>query len=133
MKNREIDMKFLVIDDSSTMRRIIKNTIMRLGYKKENLFEAADGEIALEIFKEKGNGFFGIILTDINMPNKDGYGVIKEVRELDSDIPIVTISTEGGKTEVIKALKLGSTNYIVKPFTPQVLKSKLADILGEND
>ena len=123
-------MRFLVIDDSSTMRRIIKNTISRLGYKKEDLFEAEDGEIAIELFKEKGNGFFDIILTDINMPNKDGYEVIKEVRKSDQDIPIVTISTEGGKTEVIKALKLGSSNYIVKPFTPQVLKEKLATILN---
>jgi len=123
--------KFLVVDDSSTMRRIIKNTIIRLGYKKENLFEAEDGEVALNLFREKGNDFFGIILTDINMPNKNGYDLIKEVRKLDENIPIVTISTEGGKSEVLKALKLGSTNYIVKPFTPQVLKEKLKDILGE--
>lgn len=126
-------MNFLIVDDSSTMRRIIKNTIMRLGHKKESLFEAADGEIAIELFKEKGPEFFSIILTDINMPNKDGYAVIKEIREIDKDIPIVTISTEGGKVEVIKALKLGSTNYIVKPFTPQVLKEKLAMILGNNN
>jgi len=126
-------MKFLVIDDSSTMRRIIKNTIMRLGYKKEDLFEAADGEIAMELFRTKDKGFFDVVLTDIKMPNMDGYGVIKGVRDIDSDVPIITISTEGGKTEVIKALKLGSTNYIVKPFTPQELKEKLADILGEND
>ena len=105
---------------------------MRLGYKKEEIFEAADGELAMEVFKEKGKYFFSIILTDINMPNKDGYAVIKEVREIDKDIPIVTISTESGKMEVIKALKLGSTNYILKPFTPQVLKEKLAVILGEN-
>ena len=125
-------MKFLVIDDSSTMRRIIKNTIMRLGHKKEDIFEAEDGEIGLELFKSKEEGFFDAIFTDINMPNLDGYGVIKGIREIDEDIPIVTISTEGGKAEVIKALKLGSTNYIVKPFTPQVLKEKLKAILGED-
>lgn len=126
-------MRFLIVDDSSTMRRIIKNTVVRLGYRKEDLFEAADGKIAIDIFKEKDKDFFGIILCDINMPNKNGYEVIKEVREINKDIPIVMITTEGERKSVIIALKAGANNFIIKPFTPQVLKEKLGDILGEND
>lgn len=118
--------KILCLDDSSTMRRIISNTLFRVGVKKENLDLAEDGAIGFENFK---NNQYDIILTDINMPVCDGYSFIQNVRRRNKTIPIVVITTEGGKGEIIKALKLGATNYIVKPFTPQTLKEKIKLIL----
>ena len=93
-------MKILVVDDSSTMRRIIKNTLQRLGHQE--ILEAEHGVEAWQLRAEA-----------------------KYV-----DMPIIMVTTEGGKAEVITALKAGVNNYIVKPFTPQVLKEKLEDVLG---
>ena len=119
-------MKVLVLDDSNTMLRIITNTLARLGHK--DIVTAEDGLQGLEKFKDDK---FDIILTDWNMPNMDGLAFVKAVRKLNDDIPIVMITTEGGKAEVITALKAGVNNYVVKPFTAQVLKEKLKIILGE--
>ncbi len=121
-------MKILIVDDSKTMLRIISNTLKRIGHD-DNL-TAENGQEALELYN---NNKFDIILTDWNMPVMDGLAFVKAVRKIDKDTPIVMITTEGGKTSVIDALRAGVNNYIVKPFTPVVLKSKLADILGEND
>lgn len=118
-------MKILVVDDSATMRRIVKNVLERLGFK--DILEADDGLTASEMFKLYK---FDIILTDWNMPIMSGLEFVQNVRSVDKDIPIIMITTEGGKREVITALKAGVNNYIVKPFTPQVLKEKLEAILG---
>jgi two-component system chemotaxis response regulator CheY len=123
-------MKILVLDDSKTMLRIISNTLKRIGHS--DIVTAEDGVQGLEAY-HKADGKFDIILTDWNMPEMNGYEFVKKIRNINQDVPIVMITTEGGKAEVIKALKAGVNNYVVKPFTPQVLKSKLADILGEND
>jgi two-component system chemotaxis response regulator CheY len=124
MKVDLANLKVLVVDDSSTMVRIVSNTLKRIGI--ENIFTGADGIEGLEQFKiSKPN----MVLTDWNMPNMNGLELIKKIRLLDKDVPIVMITTEGGKREVITALKAGANNYIVKPFTPQVLKQKLEDIL----
>lgn len=121
-------MKILVVDDSSTMRRIIKNTLNHLGYK--DLLEAEDGAMAWETMTQ--NGDIGVLITDWNMPNMNGLELVKKVRaeQKYADMPIIMVTTEGGKTEVITALKAGVNNYIVKPFTPQVLKEKLEAVLG---
>jgi len=121
-------MKFLVVDDSKTMIRIIMNVLNRLGYK--DIITALDGLEAIEKIKE--NDDISIVITDFNMPNMDGLSLVKYIRtnERYKDIPIIMVTTEGGKTEVIKALKAGVNNYIVKPFTPQVLKDKLSTMLG---
>ena len=120
-------MKILVVDDSSTMRRIIKNTLGRLGHK--DLLEAEDGQVAWNVMKE--NEDIDILVTDWNMPVMNGLELVKKVRaeEKYADLPIIMITTEGGKTEVITALKAGVNNYIVKPFTPQVLQEKLEAVL----
>ncbi len=121
-------MKLLVVDDSSTMRRIIKNTLVRLGY--EDVLEGGDGVEGWNALHS--NPDIGMLITDWNMPEMNGLELVKKVRA-DSrftDLPIIMITTEGGKTEVITALKAGVNNYIVKPFTPQVLKEKLAVVLG---
>ena len=123
-------MKFLVLDDSKTMLRIISNTLKRIG--ESDIVVAEDGLVGLEKWNEY-NGKFGIILTDWNMPNMNGLDFVKEIRKKDKDIPIVMITTEGERKSVIIALKAGVNNFIIKPFTPQVLKEKLATILGAND
>jgi two-component system chemotaxis response regulator CheY len=124
-------MKILVVDDSSTMRRIIKNTLARLGYK--DVVEAGDGVEAWNALQE--NSDIGIVITDWNMPNMNGLELVKKIRaeEKYKDVPIIMVTTEGGKKEVITALKAGVNNYIVKPFTPQVLKEKLEAVIGRNE
>ena len=118
----------LVVDDSSTMRRIIKNTLSRLGY--DDVVEGEDGVQGWDALNQ--NPEIGMLITDWNMPEMNGLELVKKVRA-DSrftDLPIIMVTTEGGKAEVITALKAGVNNYIVKPFTPQVLKEKLAAVLG---
>lgn len=130
MKENRV-LKLLVVDDSSTMRRIIKNTLQRLGY--DDILEAEHGLQAWELLDTIEG--INILITDWNMPEMNGLDLVKKVRA-DSrfvDIPIIMVTTEGGKAEVITALKAGVNNYIVKPFTPQVLKEKLEVVLGIND
>lgn len=124
-------MKLLVVDDSSTMRRIIKNTLARLGYK--DVLEGADGVEGWE--QMNSNPDIEMLITDWNMPEMNGLELVKKVRA-DSrftDLPIIMVTTEGGKAEVITALKAGVNNYIVKPFTPQVLKEKLGAVMGVSE
>ncbi|MEA2017684.1 MAG: response regulator [Campylobacterota bacterium] len=116
-------MRILIVDDSSTMRRIIGNVVQQLGVAKEDFDEAEDGVVALKLYKEKNN--YDVVLTDWNMPNMNGLELVKAIRALDKKVPIVMITTEGGKGEVITALKAGVNNYIVKPFSADVLKEKL--------
>ncbi|MBR7118429.1 MAG: chemotaxis response regulator CheY [Helicobacteraceae bacterium] len=124
-------MKLLVVDDSSTMRRIIKNTLQRLGY--EDILEAEHGLQAWELLDTIDG--INILITDWNMPEMNGLDLVKKVKgdQRFADIPIIMVTTEGGKAEVITALKAGVNNYIVKPFTPQVLKEKLEAVLGVNE
>jgi len=119
------NLKVLVVDDSSTMLRIISNILQRLNIT--DIILAEDGVIGLEKYYEYKPH---LILSDRNMPNMNGLDLVKKIRTTDKDTPIVMITTEGGKSEVIAALKAGANNYIVKPFTPQVLKEKLQIILG---
>jgi two-component system chemotaxis response regulator CheY len=110
------------------MRRIIKNTLSRLGY--ENVFEGEDGLQGWNILDQHPD--IEMLITDWNMPEMNGLELVKKVRA-DSrfiDLPIIMVTTEGGKAEVITALKAGVNNYIVKPFTPQVLKEKLSAVFG---
>ena len=124
-------MKLLVVDDSSTMRRIIKNTLARLGYK--DVLEGADGVEGWNALDS--NPDVEMLITDWNMPEMNGLELVKKVRadERFADLPIIMVTTEGGKAEVITALKAGVNNYIVKPFTPQVLKEKLGAVMGVSD
>jgi two-component system chemotaxis response regulator CheY len=124
-------LKLLVVDDSSTMRRIIKNTLARLGYK--DILEGADG---VEGWAQMdSNPDIDMLITDWNMPEMNGLELVKKVRadERFIDTPIIMVTTEGGKSEVITALKAGVNNYIVKPFTPQVLKEKLGAVMGVSE
>ncbi len=115
-------MKILVVDDSSTMRRIIKNTLQRIGYT--DLIEAENGKDALG----KLDGI-DIILTDWNMPEMDGLEFVKHVRVDNKTIPILMVTTNAAKDDIVDALKNGVNNYIVKPFTPETLKEKVESVL----
>lgn len=121
-------MRLLVVDDSSTMRRIIRNTLERLGHT--DVIEAEHGVEAWE--KLSTDESVKVVITDWNMPEMNGLDLVKKIRaeQKYADMPIIMVTTEGGKAEVITALKAGVNNYIVKPFTPQVLKEKLEDVLG---
>ena len=120
-------MKILIVDDSSTMRRIIGNVVQQLGVSKGDFDEAEDGVVAWKILQETEIKY-DVILTDWNMPNMNGLELVKKIRSNVSKhktTPTVMITTEGGKGEVITALKAGVNNYIVKPFNAQTLKEKL--------
>ena len=121
------DTKILVVDDSSTMRRILRMSLARCGYT--NVEEAGDGNEGLNLCRSKQ---FDCILTDWNMPNMDGLQMILSLREIPSyaSVPIVMVTTEGAKDDVIEALTKGATSYIVKPFTPETLSEKLQEVLS---
>ena len=118
-------MKFLVVDDFSTMRRIVKNILKQLGY--EDIEEAEDGVNAYAKLK---NGGFGFVVSDWNMPNMDGMQLLKKIRndpEL-KDTPFLMVTAEAEKHKVVEAIKAGVNNYIVKPFTAELLKEKMDNI-----
>ncbi|HED08229.1 MAG TPA: response regulator [Ignavibacteria bacterium] len=122
-----MDLKFLVVDDSITMRRIVINSLRNLGYN--NFVEAGEGREALEkLSTEAGINF---IVTDWNMPEVSGLELVKAVRsdEKFSSIPILMVTTRGVKEDIVVALQAKVNNYIVKPFTPQILKEKIDQIL----
>ncbi|HHJ63802.1 MAG TPA: response regulator [Aquifex aeolicus] len=119
------NIRILVVDDMSTMRRIIKTILNQLGYS--NIEEAENGKQALaKLKKEK----FDFVITDWNMPEMDGLTLVKEIRsdeELKA-LPVLMVTAEAKKENVMEALKAGVNNYIVKPFTPEVLKEKMEKI-----
>jgi len=120
-------MKILAVDDSPTMRRIIVNTLKRAGY--ENVIEATDGKDALARLKTEK---FGFVITDWNMPEMDGLTFVTAIRadpEFKS-MPVLMITTRSVKEDIIEAMKAGVNNYIVKPFTPEILAEKINQILA---
>jgi two-component system, chemotaxis family, chemotaxis protein CheY len=117
--------KILVVDDFSTMRRIVKNLLKQLGY--ENIDEAEDGEQA---FSKLKSDKFQFVVSDWNMPNMTGIELIKKVRsdpEL-KDLPFLMVTAEAEKEKVVEAIKSGVNNYIIKPFTAEILKEKMEKI-----
>ncbi len=117
----------LVVDDSSTMRRIVVNTLGRCGFIKTE--QAGNGVEGLAKCREKQ---FDCILTDWNMPEMDGLAFAVEVRKLPNyaTVPIMMVTTEGGKQDIVEALTKGVTSYIVKPFTPDILKAKMDELFA---
>jgi len=117
--------KVLVVDDFPTMRRIIKNLLKQLGF--ENVDEAENGEDAL---KKLRSSEYGLVVSDWNMPVMEGIELLKNVRSDPQlkDIPFLMVTAEAEKEKVIEAIKAGVDNYIVKPFTGEVLKEKLEKI-----
>lgn len=121
------DIKILVVDDLSTMRKIIKNILYQLGFK--NIVEADDGTTALEILKKEK---VDLILADWNMPKMSGIELLKTIRsnEATKEIPFIMITAEAQKENILEAIKYRVNQYIVKPFTPETLKEKLKKVLG---
>ncbi|NOZ68078.1 MAG: chemotaxis protein CheY [Deferribacteres bacterium] len=121
----DLNIKILVVDDFSTMRRIVKNLLRQLGYI--NIEEAEDGAQAYSKLK---NGGFGFVVSDWNMPNMDGLALLKKMRSDEElkDIPVLMVTAEAEKDKVVTAIQAGVNNYIVKPFTGEVLKEKIDKI-----
>ena len=121
------DLKFLVVDDFSTMRRIIKNLLNDLGYP--NVEEADDGKTALPMLQA---GNFDFLITDWNMPGMPGLDLIKAVRADGklSKMPVLMLTAEAKREQIIEAAQAGVNGYIIKPFTAETLKEKLDKILG---
>ena len=121
------DTKILAVDDSPTMRRIIVNTLKRAGYN--NVVEAADGHEALEKLVSEG---INLVITDWNMPQMDGLALVKTLRNSDEyrELPVLMITTRSVREDIVKALKAGVNNYIVKPFSPETLRAKIEEVLG---
>ena len=117
--------KFLVVDDCSTMRRIVRNLLKELGFT--NADEAEDGAVALQ--KLKGGGF-DFVVTDWNMPNMDGLSLLQAVRADPAlkDLPVLMITAEAKRENIIMAAQAGASGYIVKPFTAATLGEKLTTI-----
>ncbi|MFH1194270.1 MAG: response regulator [bacterium] len=123
-----MDLKFLVVDDSVTMRRIVVNSLKTLGYAET--VEAGDGKEALS--KVEADSSINFIITDWNMPVCSGLELTKALREnsISANIPILMVTTRGVKDDIIEALQAKVSNYVVKPFTPAVLKEKIDQILA---
>lgn len=117
--------KVLVVDDFSTMRKVIRNLLKQLGY--ENIVEAGDGVMALELLRSQKIDF---IIADWNMPNMNGLELLKEVRAdaALSRTPFLMVTAESLRDNVIEAVRAGVDNYVVKPFTADVLSEKIAEI-----
>jgi len=123
----DLNMKVLIVDDFSTMRKIVRNIIKQIGFK--NIIEADDGKSAV---KELKKGKVDLILCDWNMPEMSGIDLLKTVRSDDElkDIPFVMITAEAQKDNILEAVKEGVSNYIVKPFTAETINEKLTKIFG---
>ncbi|MFH1852280.1 MAG: response regulator [Candidatus Neomarinimicrobiota bacterium] len=122
-----IDKKVLFVEDSPTMRRIIMNTLARLNIT--DVIEAENGKDALE---KLGNQEIGLVLTDWNMPEMNGEQLVVNLRKDPNyqEVPIVMITTRGMKEDVMTAMKIGVNGYVIKPFTPEVLKQKIEQIIS---
>ncbi|MGE8547026.1 chemotaxis response regulator CheY [Alcaligenes sp. WGS1538] len=119
------NLKILVVDDFPTMRRIIKNLLKDLGY--ENVDEAEDGQMGLEKLR---NGNFEFVVSDWNMPNLDGLEMLKQIRADAnlSSLPVLMVTAEAKKENIIAAAQAGANGYVVKPFTAATLEEKLNKI-----
>lgn len=125
-----MSMKFLIVDDSVTMRRIVANSLQNLGFKE--YVEASDGKDALLKLSEDDS--INFVITDWNMPNISGLELTKAIRSDStlSSIPILMVTTRGVKEDILEALNAKVNNYVVKPFTPQILKEKIDQILSNS-
>ena len=120
------DMKFLIVDDFSTMRRIVRGLLKEIGYN--NAEEAEDGAIALTMLK---NNKFDFVVSDINMPNMSGFDLLAAIKKEDSlkHLPVLMVTAEARKEDIVRAAQDGAAGYIVKPFTKATLEEKVAKIM----
>ncbi|MFZ5861412.1 MAG: chemotaxis response regulator CheY [Nitrospirota bacterium] len=124
----DLQMKILIVDDMSTMRRIVKNSLKQIGF--QNFEEAEDGNGALAKLRQGG---FDFVVSDWNMPNMTGLDLLKEIRKDAAlkAIPVLMVTAEAQKENIMEALQAGVSNYIVKPFTAETLKEKVDKIFDK--
>ena len=122
----QTDLKFLIVDDFSTMRRIVRGLLKEIGY--HNAEEAEDGAVALTMLK---NGKFDFVVSDINMPNMTGFDLLSAVKKDGSlkHLPVLMVTAEARKEDIIRAAQEGAAGYIVKPFTKATLEEKVIKIM----
>jgi two-component system, chemotaxis family, chemotaxis protein CheY len=120
------DLKFLVVDDFSTMRRIVRGLLKEMGCN--NTDEAEDGAIALNMLKQQRYDF---VVSDINMPNMNGFDLLKAIKADESlrYLPVLMVTAEARKEDIVLAAQSGAAGYIVKPFTKATLEEKVQKIL----
>ena len=118
-------MKFLIVDDFSTMRRIVRNLLKEIGHTDAD--EAEDGAVALNKLR---NGNFQFVVSDINMPNMNGFELLTEIKKDEKlkHLPVLMVTAEARKEDIVMAAQGGAAGYIVKPFTKATLEDKLANI-----
>lgn len=123
----DMNMKVLIVDDYKTMLRILRNLLKQLNFN--NIEEATDGSMALDLLRQDS---FGLVISDWNMEPMTGIDLLRKVRADDSlkHLPFVMITAESKSENVIAAKQAGVSNYIVKPFNAETLKSKLVSVLG---
>ena len=121
------DLRILTVDDNPTMRRIILNTLRRVGYS--DIIEASNGKDTMAKLQVEKIDF---VITDWDMPEMDGIELVSNIRKSDEfkSLPVIMISTRSVKEDIIEALKTGVNSYIVKPFTPDTLKEKINQIIS---
>jgi len=120
------DMKFLIVDDFSTMRRIVRGLLKEIGYV--NADEAEDGSVALNMLK---NAKYDFVVSDINMPVMNGFELLNAVKADDNlkHLPVLMVTAEARKEDIVRAAKDGAAGYIVKPFTKATLEEKVQKIM----
>jgi two-component system, chemotaxis family, chemotaxis protein CheY len=123
-----MDAEVLVVDDSAAIRKILQRVLRQTGMAIGTIFEAGDGQEALEVMKTHR---LNLVLSDINMPKMDGLQLLAAIKAQPDwhDLPVVMITTEGGEAKVGEAVRLGAAGYVRKPFTADQIKEKLAGIL----
>lgn len=121
----DFSIKVLVADDFATMRKIVRNILKQIGF--EDIVEAEDGTTALRILKTEK---IGLVVTDWNMPNMTGLELLQHIRKnpATAQVPVLMVTAEGLKENVLEAVKAGVNNYVVKPFTAEVLQEKIEAI-----
>jgi two-component system chemotaxis response regulator CheY len=122
----------LLVDDSASLRKVIRKVLSLSGFKVKECYEASNGQEALEVLK---NHWVDLILSDIHMPVMDGFGLLRALREEETwrDLPVVLITTESNPERLQAAMALGAKGYIRKPFRPEEIRSLLLQLLGESD
>jgi two-component system chemotaxis response regulator CheY len=120
------ELRFLIVDDFSTMRRIVRNLLKESGYSEAE--EAEDGVAALQKLR---NGRFDFVVSDINMPNMNGFELLAQIKsdEKLKHLPVLMVTAEARKEDIVAAAQGGAAGYIVKPFTKATLEEKVAHIL----
>ena len=120
------DLRFLVVDDFSTMRRIVRGLLKEMGCN--NVDEAEDGAVALNMLK---GGRFDFVVSDINMPNMTGFDLLKAIKADESlrHLPVLMVTAEARKEDIVLAAQSGAAGYIVKPFTKATLEEKVTKIM----